>query len=126
MNVSDLSDLLKRLEDRAGEQKAMQDLMTELSTTLSDILEHQEASFPKLATAMADALKGVRLNAAPEVKVDVKPTPVEVKVEPKITVEVADGTKSFTFTYGFVDGMTGKVITGGTVESRTGKASGGS
>lgn len=96
MNINDLPELLKQLQDRASEQKALKDAFLEISSTMADILAMLEKSGPDTAKAIAAALRGIRIEAttkAPDVSVNVKPTPVEVTVQPArvdVTVQAPD------------------------------------
>lgn len=97
MDLNDLPNLVKQLQDRSSEQAALKTLLSELGQAMADLLSHSEQSGPALAKAMADALKGVRMEA-PKVEVKptinvqpatVNPTPVQVHVEaPAVQVHV--------------------------------------
>jgi hypothetical protein len=92
LTLDQLPALLKQLEDRGAEQEAFKALFTELQTTFADLLEQQEKNAPLLAKAIADALRGLRIDApaapavnvaAPQVTVEVQPAPVHVQVTEK-------------------------------------------
>lgn len=62
MNINELPELLKRLDDHAKRDKTLQDLLDQLGQTLADLLAHQEASGPAMAKAIADAFKSASAN----------------------------------------------------------------
>lgn len=100
MNIDELPKLLKQIEDRSAEKEAFKSLLAELQQVLTDLLEHQEKTAPALATAIADALKSIRLTANPTVNVaaptvNVAPPAVHVAaphvtVQPQINLPAAD------------------------------------
>lgn len=68
MNIEDLPALLKKIEDRSGEQEAMRSTMLEIGTALADMLQLLERSGPETAKAIAAALGGLKLG---EIKANV-------------------------------------------------------
>lgn len=68
MSIEDFPALLKKIEDRAGEQEAMRSTMLEIGTALADILQLLERSGPDTAKAIAAALGGLKLG---EIKANV-------------------------------------------------------
>jgi len=61
MQVEQLVDVVKQLQDRAAEQEALRATMLEIGTALSDIVQLLEKSGPETAKAIATALKNVRI-----------------------------------------------------------------
>lgn len=99
MNINDLPELLKQLENRAGEQKEFKAALLEISTSMAEILAQLEKNGPELAKAIAKELRGLRINAVvgtPDVTVNVKAPQVTVEAPkvnvqaPSVTVNVPD------------------------------------
>lgn len=98
MNLNDLPALVARLEKAQQQARAefdpMKELLTEIGAALADVIERSEASSAETAKQIAAALRDIRINAsitpkveAPQVSVNVQPTPFNVSVpEPVVQV----------------------------------------
>lgn len=81
MGLSDLQAFLAKIEDHAGRDALMREAFESVGTAVADILELLEKQGPEQIKAIAEALKGIKLAVemkAPEVRINVQPTPVEV------------------------------------------------
>lgn len=91
MSLDDLQAFLDKVRDGAARDNALREAFLEVGTAMADILGLLEKQGPELAGAIASALKHLKVQAelqAPEIRVEVNPTPVEVKVAaPTVNVQ---------------------------------------
>lgn len=83
MSLADLQDFLAKVEDSAGRDAALREAFLEVGSAMADILSLLEKQGPEMAKAIAQALKDIKVDAqekGSEIRIDVKPTPVEVNV----------------------------------------------
>ena len=79
--LGDLKGVIEKLQDYAGRDQSLREAYLEVGTAVADVLALLEKQGPDMARAIADALKNIKLDMkAPEIRIDVSPTPVEVRV----------------------------------------------
>lgn len=94
MSVPELMDFMQKVQDGASRDAAMREALLEIGTAMADMLAAAEKSGPEMVKAFAASLRELRLELkAPDIHINVKPTPVEVKVEPVIQVAAPAGAK---------------------------------
>jgi hypothetical protein len=76
LKISDLLAQLEKLQDHAGKDARVTELMLEISNSLAELLEQQQSQ----AALLVQALKGLKTDA-PAVNMNVQPTPIEVVVQ---------------------------------------------
>ncbi len=115
-SFAELQALMDKLEGREKELAAFEGLFTELGTAIADVLAHMESTAgqgPELAETIARAIRDLRIAApavtvkppmvnvsAPNVSVNVNPTPVTVQVpeiKPVVQIMPAEQGKGWDF-----------------------------
>lgn len=100
------------LSDVVESMKAGQESTAEIGNTLADMLALMESRKEgKSLTELADAIKAIRINvAAPNVRVDVSPTPVTITPVVQIIERVQPGDYKLAVSYDDMDRITSATI----------------